>query len=106
VPCRSCGRKFNPVSLQKHAKICQKVFQEKRKEFNVAEQRKTDDQTTMDREQRFMGKKKATKNQSRERASNDMPIQPSKKELWKKQSEELRNAMKAGRGGGKSDSGG
>lgn len=30
-----CGRKFKPETLQKHIKICQKVFQGKRKPFKV-----------------------------------------------------------------------
>ncbi len=29
-----CGRKFNELALEKHVKICKKVFQTKRKEFN------------------------------------------------------------------------
>ena len=38
--CRQgCGRKFNPDSLLKHEKICKKVFQNKRKEFNAQEKR-------------------------------------------------------------------
>jgi hypothetical protein len=38
--CRQgCGRKFNPDSVGKHEKICKKVFQGKRKEFNAQEQR-------------------------------------------------------------------
>ena len=35
LECHSCGRKFNPVTLAKHAKICQKVFMQKRKKFEV-----------------------------------------------------------------------
>jgi hypothetical protein len=37
IPCPDCGRKFNQQALQKHRKICKKVFVEKRKAFNVAE---------------------------------------------------------------------
>jgi hypothetical protein len=33
--CHSCGRSFNEVALQKHSKICKKVFVNKRKEFNA-----------------------------------------------------------------------
>ena len=32
-----CGRKFNENALEKHEKICRKVFQQKRKVFNAAE---------------------------------------------------------------------
>lgn len=38
-PCPSCGRSFNSQALQKHQKICQKVFKKKRKAFNTANQR-------------------------------------------------------------------
>lgn len=41
--CDSCGRSFNPVAMAKHAKICHKVFVEKRKEFNIQEHRKATD---------------------------------------------------------------
>ena len=36
---QGCGRKFNPKALQKHIKVCKKVFQETRKPFEV---KKTD----------------------------------------------------------------
>ena len=32
--CPDCGRQFNPEAYDKHVKICKKVFQKKRKEFN------------------------------------------------------------------------
>eukprot|EP00798_Chlamydomonas_sp_ICE-L_P001151 gene1151-3715_t len=34
--CQSCGRKFNQLAYSKHSKICQKVFVQKRKVYNVA----------------------------------------------------------------------
>ena len=38
--CRmGCGRMFNPDTLAKHEKICQKVFQSKRKAFDSAAHR-------------------------------------------------------------------
>merc|ERR1719240_1127024 len=39
VQCQHCGRSFNPTAIEKHQKICRKVFQEKRKAFNSAEDR-------------------------------------------------------------------
>jgi hypothetical protein len=30
-----CGRRFNEVALDRHVKVCQKVFQSKRKQFNT-----------------------------------------------------------------------
>ena len=35
IPCNSCGRKFNEKAMEKHEKICQKVFVQKRKVFDV-----------------------------------------------------------------------
>ena len=32
--CNSCGRHFNPLSFEKHAKVCAKVFVQKRKVFD------------------------------------------------------------------------
>jgi hypothetical protein len=34
-----CGRQFNVLTVAKHEKICQKVFQSKRKAFNSAAHR-------------------------------------------------------------------
>ena len=36
---KGCGRQFNANVLAKHEKICEKVFQQKRKVFNTAAQR-------------------------------------------------------------------
>ena len=43
IPCNDCGRKFNQQAMMKHAKICKKVFVEKRKAFDIAEHRKATD---------------------------------------------------------------
>ena len=43
IQCSTCERKFNQKALERHEKICVKVFQQKRKAFNVAEQRKATD---------------------------------------------------------------
>ena len=43
VECHDCGRKFAADRIQKHAKICKKVFVEKRKAFDIDEQRKATD---------------------------------------------------------------
>lgn len=39
VPCPDCGRQFREDVLEKHIKICKKVFMEKRKKFNSAANR-------------------------------------------------------------------
>jgi len=41
-PCNTCGRKFNSAALEKHEKICQKVFVQKRKAFDMKDARKAD----------------------------------------------------------------
>ena len=38
-PCPDCGRSFNQQALMKHKKICKKVFQKKRKAFDMTKQR-------------------------------------------------------------------
>jgi zinc-finger of a C2HC-type len=35
IECPTCGRKFVQESLEKHKKICKKVFVQKRKVFDV-----------------------------------------------------------------------
>merc|ERR1711933_445242 len=39
VPCQECGRKFKAESLEKHLRVCKKVFQQKRKQFDSAANR-------------------------------------------------------------------
>jgi hypothetical protein len=43
MKCHTCGRSFNPVTLAKHSKVCEKVFVKKRKAFNTAAQREATD---------------------------------------------------------------
>ena len=47
-PCSSCGRKFVEEALVKHEKICQKVFQQKRKAFDAKEARKAEGMNEFD----------------------------------------------------------
>ena len=42
IPCPDCGRKFNEAALVKHTRICKKVFVEKRKAFDMKDQRKAE----------------------------------------------------------------
>mmetsp|Transcript_38563 Transcript_38563/g.110747 ORF Transcript_38563/g.110747 Transcript_38563/m.110747 type:complete len:367 (-) Transcript_38563:191-1291(-) len=39
VPCPECGRNFKEARLEKHVKVCKKVFQQKRKAFDSAANR-------------------------------------------------------------------
>jgi len=43
VQCPTCDRSFNGKALARHEKICVKVFQEKRKAFDVKGMRKATD---------------------------------------------------------------
>lgn len=39
IPCNNCGRRFAPDALEKHARICAKVFSKPKKVFNSAAKR-------------------------------------------------------------------
>jgi len=56
IQCDTCERKFNAKALEKHSKICVKVFQTKRKAFDVAEQRKATDATGKGLEETGVGR--------------------------------------------------
>jgi len=56
IECREgCGRRFKPKALEKHEKVCRKVFQSKRKAFNTAEQRKVDELAELERNNKKKG---------------------------------------------------
>lgn len=84
-----CGRKFNEEALEKHVKICKKVFQTKRKEFDSAAMRQPED------ENGYVQKPSKNKKQppkSNAAAGND------KKSKWRAQSEAFRAGIRAGKG--------
>lgn len=80
-----CGRSFKKEALQKHRTVCKKVFQKKRKQFDVTKQRMNEDQLQMD----VSGKAKKKK-----------PVKKKKAKIpqWKLQSSQLRQAIMAARG--------
>uniref|UniRef100_A0A7S1S1E9 C2HC/C3H-type domain-containing protein n=1 Tax=Alexandrium catenella TaxID=2925 RepID=A0A7S1S1E9_ALECA len=39
VPCPECGRNFNQESLERHVRVCKKVFHQKRRQFDSAANR-------------------------------------------------------------------
>jgi len=39
VQCQDCGRSFNSESIEKHKRVCKKVFKQKREQFNSAANR-------------------------------------------------------------------
>ena len=100
-PCPHCGRKFVANALAKHTKICQKVFQKKRKAFNTQKQRIIDgEHASLMRQGQMMEKKMAKTNQKNK---GGIP-------KWKLQSMEFRQICRGGFGGpvqiGKSSKGG
>ena len=55
IQCSTCERKFNAKALERHSKICVKVFQQKRAAFDVAEMRKATDANGKGVEETNMG---------------------------------------------------
>jgi len=103
TPCPSCGRKFNDEALNKHKKVCQKVFQTKAKKFNMQKQRVLDGEhkqllvNSKKEERKFGGLKNKSK-----RTGN---LPGSKQNKWLAKSSAFRNAMRAARGAKPLDSG-
>merc|ERR1719356_516531 len=80
VPCKQCGRKFSQSALQRHMKICKKVFGQKRKAFNMKKQRGDDEAI------------KAARNKNPEVEAELKRKKEAAKKKWKAQSAMLRNA--------------
>jgi len=89
IPCRQCGRKFNPEAVQKHEKVCKKVFCAERKKFDIKKKR------ILDSEHAMILKRTEVSSKNANNKLND------KKAKWKKQSEEFRAIMKGGSKGNK-----
>lgn len=92
VPCPECGRKFKEESLEKHVRICKKVFQQKRKQFNSAANRLGD----FENAQQLIAKatsvrKKNGENKDQKRTSKTIPE-------WQKKSLAFRQAILQAKG--------
>lgn len=85
-PCRVCGRKFNPDSINKHEAHCKQVFQKKRKEFNTQEQRIVDNQ-----QKKLMKRGEIIEQKLKEQEKNQ------KIPKWKAESMALRAGLKLNR---------
>jgi hypothetical protein len=90
--CPTCSRTFNSKALEKHLRICQKVFQSKRPKFNAKGARtsgleKVDDYS-------------AGSSVQSSKSGMDRPIvsKHAAKPKWKQKSEQFRAAMMATRG--------
>ena len=84
IECPDCGRKFLPESFEKHANICKKVFMQKRKQFNSADQREVE-------ESGFQSKKKPEVKKPAASKKTET------KNKWKLESEQFRANMRAAR---------
>ncbi|PNW83851.1 hypothetical protein CHLRE_04g217952v5 [Chlamydomonas reinhardtii] len=110
VECPSCGRRFNEQAYSKHAKICEKVFAQKRKPVNMAAKRLEGSEAA----KFFDMRKGVPKSEAKGAAGppgkaapgrgagaaggtrlDDRPLPGSKMPKWKAQSEQLRQAMAA-----------
>ncbi|WIA44029.1 hypothetical protein OEZ86_010401 [Tetradesmus obliquus] len=156
--CGNCGRRFNAAALQRHAKVCEKVFCQKRKVFNMQSQRlqgleaakfapkdevnqawgkpeygssssgsskpgtagrkpgsSSNSSSSGQRQRQAPARAGPGSLSSNGRQQQQQPQQfdsrpamsaaEAKKSKWQQQSEQLRNAMRAGQGGSSSSSG-
>jgi hypothetical protein len=93
--CKDCQRSFREEVYFKHAKICKKVFQSKRKAFDTKQQRIIDtDHAMMLKHKEIMEKKNKGK-QVQEKP---------KSQKWKKQSEEFQRMIRENRNIAKQES--
>jgi len=89
LPCPHCERHFNEDSHDKHVRICKKVFQSKRRTFDVASKRVPEE---LAREAKAKGGRRAAGQSSRSaKAAED------KKKAWREKSAQFRDAMKQNR---------
>lgn len=95
VPCsKGCGRNFNPDVLPKHEKVCEKVFQSKRKAFNSAAFRQPEVED-------FKQPPPPPPPPAKAEGKKKQPEKAEKAEKipkWKQQSAAFRAGLKAGRG--------
>ena len=96
-PCPHCGRSFVQRILNKHEKICQKVFQNKRKTFNTQKQRMNDiEQISLMKQGKLEEKRNPMLNN---KYKSNVP-------KWKLQSEEFRKIARGDFGGNNKGKGG
>ncbi|KAF4687619.1 zinc finger, C2HC-type containing [Perkinsus olseni] len=80
IRCHQCGRSFNEESLEKHERVCRKVFKEKRREFD----------TVANRLHGFENKEQLIRKALQEKKRGPQRAKPTK---WKQQSEAFRAAI-------------
>jgi len=87
LPCPHCGRKFKAEAHAKHVNICVKVFQQKRKVFNVVDQRLPDAPELVE-------VRKDAARQARKGIVGISKEVEAPKSAWRQKSEAFRAAMK------------
>ncbi len=90
IQCNTCGRKFREEAYEKHSKVCKKVFASKRKTFDVKKQRIIDSEHATLLKYKEMEEKKKGKIGIKDNQKE------TKKQKWKKQSEEFRAILRVG----------
>lgn len=93
VPCPDCGRKFKEESLEKHTKICKKVFQQKRKQFNSAANRLGEFENANELIEKASKIEKEKEAPKKDKPSGKVP-------KWKAESLAFRQAILAAKGAG------
>ena len=78
IKCSTCDRKFNEKALVRHENICVKVFKEKRKAFDMKEQRKATDANGTGVEEQEVGSKTKKPKQPRGASKKKQPAENAK----------------------------
>ena len=103
VECPDCGRKFNESAFARHAKICKKVFVEKRKTFDMAKKRVEGDPELAKalkkakEEERRKARQDAIKKGKTGAGNDNERVAGEKVPKWKADREQFRAALKAGK---------
>lgn len=93
VPCPDCHRSFKAESLEKHKKICKKVFQQKRKQFNSAANRLGEFDNAQELIANAVKSEKREKENHAEKSKKDKSVPK-----WKAQSLAFRQAILSAKG--------
>ncbi|CAK91220.1 unnamed protein product (macronuclear) [Paramecium tetraurelia] len=91
-----CGRSFNAKALEKHSKICKKVFQQKRKVFNSQKQRQIEAEDNV--KGRGGAMKRQVQKQPMKQGQKQQQQVKSEKPKWKAQSEAFRAIIRQAKG--------
>jgi uncharacterized C2H2 Zn-finger protein len=100
--CPDCGRKFNPISYAKHTKNCKKVFQTKRKAFDMKKARigEAIQKQGGSNSSSSYGSRNSRNSRAKERGGGrekERKLPSAGNSKWKQQSSALREAMKQSR---------